>query len=73
MAISAEAIARAVAYASDQPLVTGLPTVQYLAEQLHQFPRYLSDLLRQHTGQNTQQHIHNHLLAKAKELLSAQH
>jgi len=60
-------------FATGQPLVTGLPTVQYLAEQLHQSPRHLSDLLRQHTGQNAQQHIHSHLLAKAKELLSAQH
>jgi AraC family transcriptional activator of pobA len=60
-------------FATGQPLVSGLPTVQYLAEQLHQSPRYLSDLLRQHTGQNAQQHIHDHLLAKAKELLSTQH
>jgi AraC family transcriptional activator of pobA len=60
-------------FATGQPLVSGLPTVQYLADQLHQSPRYLSDLLRQHTGQNAQQHIHEHLLAKAKELLSAQH
>jgi AraC-like DNA-binding protein len=60
-------------FATGQPLLTGLPTVQYLAERLHMSPRYLSDLLRQHTGQNAQQHIHDHLLAKAKELLSAQH
>jgi AraC family transcriptional activator of pobA len=48
----------------------GLPTVDYLAEQLHLSPRYLSDMLRSLTGQNTQQHIHEKLIEKAKEKLS---
>ncbi|AMR28288.1 AraC family transcriptional regulator [Hymenobacter psoromatis] len=48
----------------------GLPTVRYVAEQLHISPRYLSALLRVATGQNTQQHIHAKLIAKAKEKLS---
>ena len=48
----------------------GLPTVQYLAEQLNVSPRYLSDMLRSLTGQNAQQHIHNKLIEKAKEILS---
>lgn len=49
---------------------TGLPTVRYVAEQLHLSPKYLSTLLRVVTGQNTQQHIHEKLIAKAKEKLS---
>ncbi|UOQ75139.1 helix-turn-helix domain-containing protein [Hymenobacter cellulosilyticus] len=49
---------------------TGLPTVQYVAESLHLSPKYLSNLLRVVTGQNTQQHIHARLIAKAKEKLS---
>ncbi len=49
----------------------GLPTVQYVADCLHTSPKYLSSLLRVLTGQNTQQHIHERLLAKAKEQLSA--
>ncbi|WP_020601816.1 helix-turn-helix domain-containing protein [Spirosoma spitsbergense] len=49
----------------------GLPTVQLLAEQLHLSPKYLSSLLRVLTGQNTQQHIHEKLIEKAKEKLSA--
>ena len=49
---------------------TGLPTVKYVAEHLHLSPKYLSSLLRVVTGQNTQQHIHAKLIAKAKEKLS---
>lgn len=47
-----------------------LLTVQYVAQQMNLSPNYLSDLLRVHTGQNTQQHIHEKLIAKAKERLS---
>jgi len=50
--------------------VQSLLTVQYLAAQMNLSPNYLSDLLRVHTGQNTQQHIHEKLIAKAKEKLS---
>ena len=55
---------------SKASLMQGLPTVQHLAEQLHVSPSYLSDMLRSLTGQNTQQHIHNKLIEKAKEILS---
>ena len=48
----------------------GLPTVRYVAEQLNLSPKYLSNLLRTLTGQNTQQHIHDKLIEKAKEKLS---
>jgi len=48
----------------------GLPTVQFLSEQLNVSASYLGDMLRSLTGQNAQQHIHNHLIQKAKEQLS---
>lgn len=48
----------------------GIPTVHYLADQLHLSPSYLSDLLRSLTGLNTQQLIHEKLIEKAKEKLS---
>jgi AraC-like DNA-binding protein len=48
----------------------GVPTVKYVAEHLSISPKYLSNLLRVVTGQNTQQHIHAKLIAKAKEKLS---
>ena len=54
----------------EQGLTKGLPTVQYLAEQLHFSARYLSDMLRSLTGQNTQQHIHDRVIEKAKEYLT---
>jgi len=55
---------------SDQPSLTGLPTVVQLASPLNVSPHYLSDMLRTVTGQNTQQHIHEKLIEKAKELLT---
>lgn len=55
---------------NERALMKGLPTVHYLAEELHVSPRYLSDMLRSLTGQNTQQLIHNKLIEKAKEVLS---
>lgn len=51
-------------------LLGGLPTVNSVAEQLSLTPRYLSDLLRSLTGQNTQQFIHGKLIEKAKEQLA---
>lgn len=47
----------------------GLPTVHYVSDQLNVSANYLSDMLRTLTGQNTQQHIHNKLIEKAKETL----
>ncbi|MET0464288.1 MAG: helix-turn-helix transcriptional regulator [Chitinophagaceae bacterium] len=52
------------------PQKRGLPTVQFLSAQLNLSASYLSDMLRSHTGQNAQQHIHSHLIEKAKEQLS---
>ncbi|WP_373549217.1 helix-turn-helix domain-containing protein [Haliscomenobacter sp.] len=49
---------------------TGLPTVNSLAQELNLSPSYLSDMLRTATGQNTQQHIHNKLIDKAKDILT---
>lgn len=55
---------------SDKSLQLGIPTVEYLANQLNMSPRYLSDMLRSLTGKNAQQHIHERLIEKAKEYLS---
>lgn len=48
----------------------GIPTVQWVANQLHLSPNYLSSLLKSLTGQSTQQHIHEKLIETAKMQLS---
>lgn len=48
----------------------GLPTVQKIAEELHMSPNYLSEVLKILTGQNTQQHIHEKIMERAKAKLS---
>ncbi|WDF54248.1 helix-turn-helix domain-containing protein [Mucilaginibacter sp. KACC 22063] len=59
------------AYLNDDKAVSqGLPSVQYLADQVNLSPGYLSDMLRTLTGQNAQQLIQHKLIEKAKELLS---
>ncbi|GAB4027465.1 helix-turn-helix domain-containing protein [Spirosoma koreense] len=55
---------------SGQAAIQGLPTVNEIAGQLNISPKYLSSLLRMHTGQNTQHYIHEKLIQKAKERLS---
>ncbi|GAA4314523.1 AraC family transcriptional regulator [Mucilaginibacter gynuensis] len=57
-------------FADERSLSEGIPTVQYLADQVNLSPSYLSDMLRSLTGQNAQQHIHDKLIEKAKEKLS---
>lgn len=55
---------------SDNLVTKGLPTVLYVSDALHISPNYLRSLLKVLTGQNTQQHIHDKLIEKAKEKLS---
>ncbi|WP_436486371.1 helix-turn-helix domain-containing protein [Chitinophaga sp. ARDCPP14] len=57
-------------FGNEHSLSNGIPTVQYLADNLHLSPSYLSDMLRALTGQNAQQRIHDKLIEKAKEKLS---
>lgn len=54
-------------YLNQESLHSGVPTVQYLSEQLHISPGYLSDLLRTHIGQNAQHYIHAKVIERAKE------
>ncbi|MBB6329927.1 AraC-like DNA-binding protein [Chryseobacterium sediminis] len=53
-----------------ETLNKGLPTVEFLASTLNLSPHYLSDMLRNLTGLNAQQHIHEKLIEKAKEYLT---
>jgi len=58
---------------SGQLVENGIPTVAAIAEKLNISPNYLGTLLRIHTQQNTQQHIQNKLIDRAKEQLSTTH
>jgi AraC family transcriptional activator of pobA len=58
-------------FEGDRSLKDGIPSVQFLSEKVNLSPSYLSDMLRSLTGQNAQQHIHNKLIEKGKEKLSA--
>jgi AraC-like DNA-binding protein len=58
-------------YFEDKGLLShGLPTVQYISQQLLISPSYLSGLLKSLTGKSTQQHIQDKIIEKAKERLS---
>jgi len=56
---------------NETALHKGLPTVEYLATELNLSPRYLGDMLRSLNGQNAQQLIHEKLIERAKEYLTA--
>ncbi|QEH42451.1 AraC family transcriptional regulator [Chitinophaga sp. XS-30] len=51
-------------------LMKGLPSVNFVAKNLNVTPRYLSDLLRNLIGMNTQQFIHEKVVEKAREFLA---
>jgi len=57
-------------FQEEKPIDKGLPTVQHLARQLNYTPNYLSDMLRSLTGLSAQQHIHEQLIERSKELLA---
>ncbi len=57
-------------FRQDDLVSKGLPTVQYISDQLNLSPSYLSGLLKSLTGQSTQQHIHEKVIELAKERLS---
>lgn len=58
-------------FIKDLGLEIGLPSVQYASTELNLSQRYLSDMLRSLTGQNTQQYIQNKIIEKSKDLLSS--
>ncbi|MEC5142894.1 helix-turn-helix domain-containing protein [Chitinophaga sp. 212800010-3] len=56
-------------YESGQLSEFGLPSVKYMANQLHLSSRYLSDVLKQETGKTAIDLIHTFLISEAKNLL----
>lgn len=58
-------------FQSDNLSLKGIPSVQYFSSALNMSANYLADMLRSLTGQSTQQHIHEKLVEKAKEILAS--
>lgn len=57
-------------YISSEMLANkGIPSVTYCAQEMHLSASYLSDLLKKETGKSTLEHIHYHLINKAKYIL----
>jgi YesN/AraC family two-component response regulator len=56
-------------YKNNELIDKGQPTIQYLANQCHLSPSYLSDLLAKETGRSAKDHINDFLVEKAKNLL----
>ncbi len=56
-------------FKSGKLLEFGPPSVQYLADQCHRSPTYLSDLLKKETGRTAKTHINDFLVDQAKHLL----
>ena len=57
-------------FSNNKCIENGLPTVTHVSSQLNISPGYLSAMIKSLTGMNTQQHIHEKLIEKAKERLS---
>ncbi len=54
---------------SGKAVEIGIPSVNYLGNQMGMSPYYLSDLLKKETGRNTIEHIHFYIIDKAKSRL----
>jgi len=57
-------------FLSNQQVLNGIPSVDFLAQKLNISSKYLSSMLKQLTGLTAQQHIQIKILEQAKEKLS---
>lgn len=57
-------------YAEPTAEISKLPSVAYLAKRLKVSPNYLSQTLKMRTGKSALDHIHEHIVDKAKELIA---
>jgi AraC-like DNA-binding protein len=56
-------------YKTHELIESGQPSIEYLANECHLSPNYLSDLLSKKTGRSAKEHINDFLIEKAKHLL----
>ena len=56
-------------YKQEKQFDHGVPSIHYLAENVHLSPNYLSDLLKKETGRNAKDHISHFVVERAKNQL----
>lgn len=56
-------------FKTEKQVEFGLPSVKYCGETMGMSPNYLSDLLKKETGRSAQDHIHQFIIEKAKNML----
>lgn len=56
-------------FSSDLPLEKGIPSIEACGEHLKMSGKYLSDLLKKETGKSIIEHIHLHIIDRAKNRL----
>ena len=56
-------------YQTNELILSGQPTIEYLANGCHLSSNYLSDLLSKETGRSAKEHINDFLIEKAKNFL----
>lgn len=53
-------------FSSDKPISIGLPSVAYIADELHLSPNYFGDLIKKETGKSAQDYIQTKIIDVAK-------
>ncbi|MGL6315189.1 AraC family transcriptional regulator [Vibrio sp. WXL103] len=56
-------------FESDKTAESGLPTVKYVSQAMCMSSSYLSDMVKNATGRNAQQYIHDHVIERIKNAL----
>lgn len=56
-------------FKEEKHLSEGIPSVSYFAEKANLSPNYFSDLLKKETGSSAKDHINEHVVERAKDLL----
>lgn len=56
-------------FASNQPIENGIPNVSQCGKAMNMSGHYLSDMLKSETGKSAKEHIHLHLVNRAKSSL----
>lgn len=58
-------------FKSNKPILDGLPSVKYFAENCFLSPNYFGDMVKKETGLTPQEHIQNKIVSLAKEELAS--